>query len=248
MSQSIRKEKIIKIMLGVAVLVNTLTWFYARDVQARWANVPPVPDEIGATSFALGDKQFAYRTLGLMLQNMGDAGGRSTPLQDYDYDELTKWLFLMDRLDPKSDHIPYLASYYFGGVQKPEMLRPMMDYFVAVGNTSYGEKWRWLAQGAYLARFRMNDLDKALEMANTLAKIEKDDMPFWARQMPAFILTAKGEKEAAYAIMLETLKSSAEKLHPNEVNAMRAYICTRILDITEARANPLCEDISEVQQ
>lgn len=232
----------VKILLGIALAVNVLTWFYARDVQARWANVPPVPDEAGAAGFGFGDTQFSYRSLGLMLQNMGDSGGRSTALKDYNYDELTKWFFLMNALDPKSDYVPYLAAYYFGGVQNPEMLRPMLDYFIAIGNTSEGEKWRWLAHGAYLARFRMNDLDKALEMANMLAKIEKDDMPLWARQMPAFVMNAKGEKEAAYAIMLETLKSSGGKLHPNEVNAMRAYICEQILDPVAARENPLCKD------
>ncbi|GJL84519.1 MAG: hypothetical protein DHS20C02_02940 [Micavibrio sp.] len=247
MTMFVHREKILKFLLSIAVLANVLTWVYARDVQARWTNVPPVPNELGAAGFALGDKQFAYRALGLMLQNMGDTGGRSTALQDYNYEELTKWLFLMDQLDSESNYVPYLASYYFGSVQKPEMLRPMMDYFVAVGNTPYGEKWRWLAQGVYLARFRMNDLDKALEMAHVLAKIDNDQMPVWARQMPGFVLTAQGEKEAAYAIMVETLKSSADKLHPNEVNAMRAYICIRILDIEEARTHPLCQDIPEVQ-
>ncbi len=236
-------EQILAALFTLVILINVLTWFYARDIKGYWINVPPVPGEIGAVSFALGDKQFAYRGLGIMLQNLGDTGGNSTALKDYDFNELTKWFFLMDRLDPKSDYMPFLAAYYFGGSQEPEKIRPMLDYLIQAGGKPEGQKWRWLAQGVYLARYRLNDLDKALEMAHILAKIDNDDMPGWARQMPGMVLTAKGEKEAAYAIMVETLKSSADKLHPAEVNFMRAYICEQVLDADEASAHPLCQDI-----
>jgi len=238
-----KKDKILKAVLAFVLAVNILTWFYAREAQGRWLNVPPVPGKLGVVSFSLGDKQFAYRSLGIVLQNLGDTGGRTTSLKDYDYDRLTQWFFLMDDLDPISDFVPFLASYYFGGVQDPKKFRPVLDYLAEIGTRPEGQKWRWLAQGVYLARYRMNDLDKALELAYKLARVENDDMPGWARQMPGFVLTAKGEKEAAYALMVETLKSSADKLDPTEVNYMREYICTRILDENEARGHPLCQNI-----
>jgi hypothetical protein len=43
--------------------------------------------------------------------------------------------------------------------------------------------------------------------------------------------------------MLSILKDRADKLHPNEVNAMVAYICEQILDPEEAKSHSLCSNI-----
>lgn len=234
---------IVKLGLAFALMLNLLFWFSVRDVQVSWNNVPPAPEKKYASAYGLGDASFAYRINGIMIQNLGDTGGRVTSLKDYNYDALTDWFFVQDHLDKKSNFIPYLASYYFGGLQEPEKFRPVLDYLEEVGKRPYGEKWRWLAQGVFLARFKLNDLDKALSMARSLAKVENDNMPAWARQMPAFVMNAKGEKEASYALMLEILKTSADIMHPNEVNAMRAYICEQILDTKEAKKDPICEGV-----
>lgn len=243
MFSSFSQESKIKLLLMVALVINVSFWFSFRDVKGRWINVPPAPDVKYADSYGLGDRSFAYRLNGIMIQNLGDTGGRSTSLKDYNYHALTKWFYLQDHLDPTSDFIPYLASFYFGGVQEPELFRPVLDYLSEVGSRADGQKWRWLAQGVYLARYKMEDIDRALELANILANTKNENAPSWVRRMPAFIMTAKGEKQAAYALLLEILRTSAEDLHPNEVNATRAYICMRILSEEEAAANPLCENL-----
>ncbi len=240
---SLNQELFVKAALAAVLVLNVAFWFSIRDIRSHWNNVPPVPDEKYASAYGLGDKSFAYRLNGIMIQNLGDTGGRVTSLKDYDYGKLAKWFFLQDHLDKKSNFIPYLAGYYFSGVQEPEKFRPVLDYLEQVGNRDYGQKWRWLAQAVFIARYKLNDLDKALSLANVMAKINNDNMPSWARQMPAFIMSAKGEKDAAYALMLEILKTSADKMHPNEVNAMRAYICEQILEMEEAKQDPICEGI-----
>lgn len=230
-------------LLLIAVLANIGVWHSVRHVKSRWLNVPPVPSEAGILAFTLGDKEFAYRFVSLVLQNLGDVGGRSLMLKEYDYAELTRWMYLADKLDPVSDFVPYLASNYFGAVTPAETMRPMIAYLREIGNRPDGQKWRWLGQAVYLARFRMNDMELAKELAYELANNKNPKIPGWARQMPGFVLNAHGEKEAAYAIMVETLKSSADKLSPQEVNYMRVYICTRILDKKQANSNPLCENL-----
>ncbi len=235
------RDKQVQLCLAFALCLNIIFWFSGRDIQARWNNVPPAPEQKYAAAYGIGDAGFAYRLNGIMLQNLGDTGGRVTSLDDYKYDELTKWFFLQDHLDPHSDFIPYLAAYYFGSVQTPEKFRPVLDYLQKVGEHAEGQKWRWFAQGVFLARYQLHDLDKALEMAHILANTKYDEAPNWVRQMPAFILTEKGEKKAAYALLLEILKTSAADLHPNEVNAMKAYICERTLSKEEAAVNPICE-------
>lgn len=233
----------VRVLLGFAVLANLIFWFSVRHVQTQWTNVPPPPPKQYASASGLGDRSFSYRMNGIMIQNMGDTGGRTTALKDYNFERLSKWFFLEDSLDAHSNHIPYLAGYYFSGSQDPQKYRPVLDYLETIGVRPDGEKWRWLAHAVFMARFKMKDMDRALSLAHKLAEVKNSDMPEWTRQMPAFVMNAKGEKEAAYALMLEILKSRRDKLHPEEVTAMRSYICGSILDKSEAENNPICKNI-----
>lgn len=190
-----------------------------------------------------GDPQMAYRIYGLMLQNLGDTGGRSTALKDYDYGRLGEWFFLEDSLDERSNYIPMLAAFYFGATQSGEDLVPVIDYLEAAGRHPYEQKWRWLAHAVYLARHGEDNMGRALELANELAALWQPGRPAWMRQMPALILTAEGDRQAAYDIMLGILKSGAEKMDPAEVFYTRDYICNTILSAGEAAANPLCKDV-----
>lgn len=229
-------------MLLTALVFTIFFWFQARDVQAEWINVPPVPSETGALSFSIGDKQMAYRSFGLMLQNIGNIGGRSAALDSYNFDMLSGWFLLEDGLDPESDYVPMLAAYYFGGTPDETQLDPVIEYLATVGQRKGKEKWRWLAHAVYLSRFKQKDLDKALELSYILAaKAERENLPHWAKQMPAFILSQQGDKQAAKELLLTMLKENAEKMHPNEVNFTVDYICTRILDKSEAAEMPLCD-------
>ena len=231
--------------LVVCVILNIGVWATHKNARPIWGNTPPAPSIHGLQSFALGDRQLAYRATGVMLQNLGNAGGSSQPLRSYDYDGLKDWFFLADSMDSRANFMPYLAAYYFGAVDDPARVRRVIDYLEIVGNRPGTNKWAWLAHAVYLARYVTKDLDRAYVLANKLAALAEMDpaVPAWARQMPAFVLTAKGDKQAAYAIMLEILKSSAERMSPQEVNSMKHYICSRILDSAEVRANPLCQDL-----
>lgn len=238
-------DRKLQVVVAVILCLNVVVWFSVRFTRASWENVPPAPDVKYSALSAMGDKSFSYRINGLMVQNFGDTGGRFTPLRDYDYNALTRWMFLQDHLDERSNFMPYLAAYYFSGVQEPEKFRPMLDYLQTVGTKPYPNKWRWLAQGVFLARFILDDIDRALEIANIMVDLNVPDMPAWARQMPAFIMTAQGKKEAAYGLMLEILKTGVDDMHPSEVYSMRLYMCTRLLDAEIAAQDPLCEGLDQ---
>ncbi|MCB1563972.1 MAG: hypothetical protein KDJ75_10395, partial [Alphaproteobacteria bacterium] len=218
-------------------------WRAVRHTQAQWTNVPPVPSVAAASMITLGDSQFAYRVIGLMLQNFGDSGGRHTPLKDYDYERLGAWFMLQEALDPRSNFTPLLAV-FFGASQDPTLIRPVIKYLEVAGNKTEGEKWRWLAHATYLARYKLKDMDLGYEIAVKLANLPDKDMPIWTRQMPAYVLNSRGDKEAALEIMLEILKSGLGKLDPTEVNTTVDYICTQILEEKEALNYPLCQQPS----
>ncbi len=237
----------ITVVLFTGILcLNAVMWLSFRDIQKEWGNIPPVPSQSAAVAVGLGDKEFAYRTLGVMLQSFGDTGGRSISFNEYNYEELTKWLFLMDYLNQKSIFIPNLAAFYFGSVQNGEKLRPMMDFFLKIGTRNNGERWKYLVHGVYLARYEMNDLDKALEMAGILAKSDNDEMPAFARQLAPIIMNVQGKQEAAYSMMVELLKSEGHKMQQAEINTILLYICNEILDEAAAATDPLCENISSL--
>lgn len=230
-------------LLLLCVALSVLTWFYARHMQARWLNVPPAPGTAGAQIMTLGDASMAYRITALLLQHLGDFGGRTVNLKEYDYAPLKGWFLLADRLDPRSDFVPYLAAYYFGAVDDPVKVRPVIEYLRVAGNRPEGEKWRWLMHAVYLARFRAHDLPWAMEMARELAAIPNDRMPALTRQMPAFIASAQGDKETALQIMITLLQTGSDKMQRAEINFTLDYICNRILDEREAKDHPLCQDL-----
>lgn len=190
----------------------------------------------------LGDRGAAYRLMGYTLQNLGNTGGRYTSLKDYDYNALERWFFTTLDLDARSNFVPFLASYYFGALDDaPEKMSHVTDYLVAAGAAPYPQKWRWLAQAVYMARFKEKNLDKALMLANKLAAMP-GDLPPWARQMPAFVNMAMGNRQASYELMVRMLKSEADRLDPNEIRAMVDYICDQALTPPEAAKNALCQN------
>ncbi|MBA4152257.1 MAG: hypothetical protein C0509_06820, partial [Acinetobacter sp.] len=52
-------------------------------------------------------------------------------------------------------------------------------------------------------------------------------LPIWARQMPAFLLNAQGDKQSS-RMLIEQMLSSADDLHPNEVNFMKGYLAEQL--------------------
>tara|TARA_B100000508_G_C11418084_1_gene256873 strand:+ start:322 stop:1044 length:723 start_codon:yes stop_codon:yes gene_type:complete len=227
------------IVFVCALTLNILFWQSSRNVQAQWGNVPPAPSSKRASMTGLSDAQFAYRMNGLMLQNLGSVGGQGINLRDYNYGELKKWFFVQDSLDEYSNFTPLIAAHYYGAVDDTSKLGNIFDYLKIVGARPYGEKWRWLGHAVYLARYSLKDNDVALELAEILAANKDPKIGIWARQMPALIHQADGNKEEAYAVMLNILKDSLDDMHPNEINFMKDYICNTILEGDPLESKPL---------
>ncbi len=218
----------VKAALFMILALNLSLWGASREIYSRWEGVPPVPTARKATMMTLGDPELAYRFLALALQNLGDTGRDVTPLKDYNYTRLGQWFFLLHALDPLSDHVPMIAAYYFGGTRVPKDIAPVVAYLTVAGQIPFGEKWRWLAQAAFLAQHRMNDLNLALDIAYKLAKLpNSSSMPQWARQMPAFILNKKGDTEASRQMMKNMLVTE-KTVHPQEVEFMKSYLIEQL--------------------
>ncbi len=215
------------IALLVALTGQTLFWSQARGLRIPWAGVSLAPTPATARAIGLGDTQLYYRAAGLGLQNIGDWAGELTPLARYDYARLAGWFTLLSQMDPRGQYVPSLAAYYFGASQDPAQVRHVIGYLQNLGAGSPERHWRWLAYSVYLARFRVKDTGLGLELAKQLAALPVRDMPIWTRQLPAFVLSDVGEREAARDI-LEAILAETPDLHPAEQFFIRNYIDTRL--------------------
>ena len=219
------------VSVGAAIILglNFLLWLASSDIYSRWEGVPPVPTHDGAVMMTLGDSEFSFRFGAITLQNLGDTGGQTTPLKDYNYQALGGWFMLLDGLDPASNHVPMLAAYYFGATRSPKDAAVLVDYLRHGGENPVGNKWRWLVQAIFMARHRLHDTHLALDLAYELSKMQPvgDTLPEWARQMPAFVLKEQGDKQAARKIV-EDLLVSSQNFHPNEVSFMRSYLVEQL--------------------
>jgi hypothetical protein len=217
------------ILLAAALLLHGALALHHRERRADWPGVPPAPPVLLAPALALGDPQLFYRAAAFALQNMGDGGGRVTPLADYNHARLSDWLDLLDRLDPEARYAPTLAAYYFSQTPDRDGLRRIVAYLGRVGARDPARNWRWLAHAAWLARHRLQDLPLALTAARYLAGLPADDVPLWARQMPAFVLAEVGEREAARDLMA-TILATDLNLSPGEIALMERFIDRQEVD------------------
>ncbi len=211
----------------ITLSLQAAFWWQTRELQAGWEGVPPAPAHPVAKALAMGDGQFLYRAMTFVLQNMGDEGGRVTPLRDYDYQRLGRWFFLLDRFDPKSEFLPVLVGYYYSQSQNLDDVRVVISYLTHIAIRDPVRNWRWLAHAIYLARHKVGDMNLALSLAYRMAAIRGPGIPIWAQQMPAFVLAEVGEKEAARNLM-EAIMDSQTDLEPSEIEFMRDYIENRL--------------------
>lgn len=225
----------------LSLVSNIALMRHIRLEQPAWTNVPPPPSATAISLAFLGDRELAFRSSALTLQNFGNMTGQIQALKDYNYTNLGKWFWMEDALNKKSDYVPFLAAYYFGGTQNPHQLYPVIDYLRVVGKYPGGEKWRWLGQAVFLARHKLEDQKLALELAEELATTYHAGMPAWPLQMKAIIASDMGEKEMAYDMMVEMLRTESARMHPNEVNFMLDYICNKILSPVQKGRDALCQ-------
>ena len=225
----------------ISLFVVLGIWKYSRNITLAWGNVPPVPSIYGAKASSLGDAQMSYRYLGLMLQFFGNTSGRYAALSEYNYESLGAWFTLLDELDNKSEFLPFLVSYYFSASQDVEKISPVVDYLEKAGERQGLRKWRWLTQAVYLARYKLNDTEHALRLAQKLRNHPDPDVGTWARHLQSVILSATGEKQAALSMALSLLKDNASTMHPKEIAYLTNYICSELVDKNSKTKFAMCQ-------
>lgn len=233
---------VILIFVAAFILQAALA-FRLWDYQKGWPNVPPAPSAVGLSSFHLGDRQLAYRTTNLMLQNLGNLGGRAEKFEEYNYQYLKDWFFVADEMDERSHYTPRLAAFYFGASTDNEDLRPVVDYLAVRGRVDGNENWRWLGQAAFRARLDLEDFEYAAELAEDLSNMWEPGRPFWMKHMPAFVMIDQGQREQAMEMMMNMFIHEAETMPAGDVDFMIGYFCREMLEPIERANYDICSNV-----
>lgn len=226
-----------KLLFGKARYILLTTFLCAQiafaisllDYQEKLAILPTPISINSAKLLAMGDNAPIFRYFALMIQNAGDSYGRATPLADYDYQALAKWLILLDMLDSKSHFTPSLAGYYYGATSDPSQAEIIAQYLITHSKNDVENKWWWLAQAVYIAKHRTDNDILALEAAKLLQDTagRYHHIPIWAKQLAAFIYESQGEKEASLAVM-KFIAANEPNLSDHDLNYMEYFIKERL--------------------
>lgn len=216
-----------KAFLAFLFCLQVFMWSKTTYILPKLRIVPEVPSFNQARAMAFGDEQLYFRYLALYIQNCGDSFGRFTALKHYDYKLLLKWMLLLDKLDSKSNFTPAIASYYYSNTQNIADVRYIIEYLDQHYDLNPRTKWWWLSQATTIAQSKLKDKRLALSLAYKLTNAPAEDIPIWARQMPAFILEELGDKEQAMLIIKDvaTRYRSYSKL---ELDFMNYFIRERL--------------------
>lgn len=209
------------------LILQVILWTQIKSIKPDMSVIPPLQTETSIKAASFGDEEFYFRVLAFEIQNAGDTFGRITPLKDYDYSLLSKWFHLLDVLDSKSNFIPALAAYYYSSTQYAPDNKYIVDYLEAHADKDPYNKWWWYSQAVYIAKHKLDNKQRALEIAYKLAASPNPNIPLWTRQMPAFILEDIGEKEEA-AIIIQNIIDNVDDIPDGELNFMYYFMKDRL--------------------
>ena len=222
-------------------------WGGTRKIKPDLEVLPKVPSPEILKAFSFGDDEIAFRYNGYKLQFAGDGFGRVTALKDYDYGKLYHWWKILDDINHKSDLIVYYVAYYWSASQNPKRDVPyVVDFLEEHSDKDPSKNWWWYSQAAYNARFKMEDTDRALEIAKKLADLPKNlDIPLWTRQLQAFLFEKKGEYDKACEIILNILEGYNQKqISDGEINFMFYFIQERLRKMIENEGTEAVQSLS----
>ncbi|MBF0560458.1 MAG: hypothetical protein HQL37_00305 [Alphaproteobacteria bacterium] len=214
----------IGLLMSLMVLQFGL-WWQDRGLMPQLSLLDEPPSREMAAVASLGDLQYYFRSAMLDLQEAGDTGGRMTPLKDYDYVRVGRWLRFVNSLDRRSEHPAALAAGYFGATQNPAMLPPIVDFLADYGEQDPSRNWIWMVKSFDLAKHRMKDLSLALTVAERLSAISAThtDIPDWPQILPAYTLFEMGRR-AESGQRLHSVLAKAKNLDNNELMGIHSVL------------------------
>jgi hypothetical protein len=115
---------------------------------------------------------------------------------------------MISALNPDSEYAMLLASRVYSQTGDPNRLRLILAFIERRFDENPQLHWRRLAEASVLAKHKLHDLERALKMAEKIARQPASvQMPQWARDFRFLLLAELNEFESAIAIIQALLHS-----------------------------------------
>lgn len=207
----------LKIFFILAVLLQLIaSWLYSSQSAVVYKALT-APQSISQYQLlSLGSGSLAAQMLTLKLQLHDNQQGRHINYKNVSYPLLAKWLMLLQLMNPSSEYSALLAARVFSNTQDKAQLKLILETVIKLFEVNPQKNWRWMAEGAVIAKYHLSDLNLALAMAKDIAKQPKAiKIPAWARDLEFIMLEELNLIDAAIYIVEQSLKDDSE-IHPDE--------------------------------
>lgn len=199
------KTKLLQLSLFVIFLLDQ-SYVVTRTLISQ----EPLPNPIAASDLrvlSLGEPAIAAKLLSYWLLSYDTQQGQVIPFEDINYKRLAGWLDTIQSLDPLSDDATMAAAGVFIDVKDRSRQLMMIEFVRRQFLKNPKRHWRWMVQIVMLAKYRMQDMSLALELAKELRTASAGtSIPFWAQEMEVYLLHDMGQLEAAIALIDAMIK------------------------------------------
>ncbi len=234
-------ERRINIILIIALIACQVYFStQSRHIKPDYNLIPNPVNKSLQQLFSLGDSELLFRFLIIRIQNAGDVYAGRVPLKYYDYEKLYNWFILLDDINDKSNIVPSLASYVYANVNDEKKLRYLINYLEYRGVNNIDQNWWWVFQATYLAR-KINDTEKALELADLLARNKDPKAPLWTKQVAAFIYARQDRGCLAFNVIKNLIKDVNKNkltIAKEDLEFMRHFVNIRLKKLKNNKFDP----------
>lgn len=214
----------VKAFLALALAAQIAWHAQLPKLRPKAADLPHPPSVAALRLASLGEPVAAAKLLMLYVQSFDIQPGLIIPYEDLDYERLTAWLAVILELDPRAEYPLFAASRLYADVPDPAKERQMLDFIYREFLKDPGHRWRWLAEAALLAKYRLKDLPLALKYAEAIrTRATGKGVPDWARELQIFVLADMNQLQAA-KVLLGELFTSGQIKDPSEARFLKHYL------------------------
>ena len=224
------------LLLGFLVLLAGQLFYHHFGRVQMAANYQVLDKPLSAAAYrglAMGSEQLLGYLLALRLQLHDNQAGQHFRYSLIDYDVLIDWLELISAMSPHNEYSMLLASRIYSQTGDPDRLRQILAFIERRFDENPQLHWRRMAEASVLAKHKLHDLERALQMAEKIARQPASvQMPQWARDFRFLLLAELNEFESAIAIIQALLQSKAVS-DPDE----KRFLEEKLLDFQQKLSN-----------
>ena len=159
---------------------------------------------------AIGSEQLLGYLLAIRLQLHDNQAGQHFRYSLIDYEVLIEWLDRITEISLGTEYPMLLASRVYTSTGDHARLRAILGFIQRRFDDDPQLHWRRLAEATVIAKYKLQDLELALAMAEKLAQQPPSvEMPNWARDFQFLLLAELNELESAIALIQALLQTNA---------------------------------------